>query len=381
MFNLSEKDINLRATAASKEDAILQISATLTKSGYVKDGYIKGMLNREHQSPTFLGNGIAIPHGTIDTRDQVLKTGITIYQFPQGVSWGEEQTAYIVIGIAAKSNEHITLLRQLTHVISDKKTAQAIQKADNATLLRNLIIGKKNIQLLKFDSSMITLNADVKSLNSLQILNLVRLQDEQTISPEFISHVLSTSPHYLGQGVWLSDSYKGNLHSAITLSTPKSLITHQNLPIKILITLSYADEQVEVFLSNLSQLLQRQKMNTLLHNMNADTIISIFQKKEKTSLVSSTELTKKFIIRTMHGLHTRPSTLLVTTIKQFSSVITITNLDCTSIPINGRSLMKVISLGAKQGHCLQIHAKGLDAIEAMCAIKETIQNGLGEEIT
>lgn len=53
------------------------------------DGYVNGMLAREQQTSTFLGNGIAIPHGTTDTRDQVLKTGVQVYQFPQGVLWGE----------------------------------------------------------------------------------------------------------------------------------------------------------------------------------------------------------------------------------------------------------------------------------------------------
>ncbi len=51
------------------------------------------MLAREQQTSTFLGNGIAIPHGTTDTRDQVLKTGVKVYQFPQGVLWGEGQVA------------------------------------------------------------------------------------------------------------------------------------------------------------------------------------------------------------------------------------------------------------------------------------------------
>lgn len=75
------------------------------------------MLAREQQTSTFLGNGIAIPHGTTDTRDQVLKTGVQVYQFRR-VSPGEGQTAYVAIGIAASSDEHLGLLRQLTHVLS-----------------------------------------------------------------------------------------------------------------------------------------------------------------------------------------------------------------------------------------------------------------------
>lgn len=58
------------------------------QAGNVAEGYVNGMLAREQQTSTFLGNGIAIPHGTTDTRDQVLKTGVQVFQFPEGVTWG-----------------------------------------------------------------------------------------------------------------------------------------------------------------------------------------------------------------------------------------------------------------------------------------------------
>ena len=64
------------------------------------------MLAREQQTSTYLGNGIAIPHGTTDTRDLVLQTGVQVFQFPQGIARGDDQTAYVVIGIAARSDEH-----------------------------------------------------------------------------------------------------------------------------------------------------------------------------------------------------------------------------------------------------------------------------------
>lgn len=380
MFNLSVQDIHLAATADSKENAIKHVASALTEAGYVKDGYVLGMLNRETQAPTFLGNGIAIPHGTTDTRDQVLKTGVAVFQFPQGIDWGEDQTAYIVIGIAAQSNEHLALLRQLTHVLSDETIAQAMAKADSAELLRSLLMGEKKIQPIKFDGSMVTLNVDAKSLSSLQALNLVHLQDEQVVTPEFMTHVLTNTPHYLGQGVWLSDSPNGNLHSAITLATPKSPLNHQDLPVKMLITLSYADDQPAAFLRNLNQLLQHQQIDTLLQVTDANALAALLVGAEETQSSASDGLTEEFVIRNPHGLHTRPSTLLVSTIKKFESTITVANLDGTAKPVNGRSLMKVVSLGAKKGHRLQFHAEGVDAAEAMSAIGQAINDGLGEEV-
>ncbi len=105
--------------------------------------YVDGMLAREQQTSTYLGNGIAIPHGTTDTRDQVLNTGVQVFQFPQGIEWGADQTAYIVIGIAARSDEHLALLRQLTHVLSDDAVAARLAKTTSAEELRSLLMGEQ----------------------------------------------------------------------------------------------------------------------------------------------------------------------------------------------------------------------------------------------
>lgn len=69
MFHLTPQDIHLAAEAGNKEEAIRQVAAALVQAGYVGEGYVQGMLQREKQTPTYLGNGIAIPHGTTDTRD------------------------------------------------------------------------------------------------------------------------------------------------------------------------------------------------------------------------------------------------------------------------------------------------------------------------
>ena len=70
MFQLSTQDIHLAAQADSKNEAITQVAAALTQAGNVAAGYLDGMLAREQQTSTYLGNGIAIPHGTTDTRDR-----------------------------------------------------------------------------------------------------------------------------------------------------------------------------------------------------------------------------------------------------------------------------------------------------------------------
>ncbi|PLV52596.1 HPr family phosphocarrier protein, partial [Erwinia sp. B116] len=89
-------------------------------------------------------------------------------------------------------------------------------------------------------------------------------------------------------------------------------------------------------------------------------------------------LTEEFVIRNEHGLHARPGTALVSVIKQFNCDVTVTNLDGSGKPANGRSLMKVVALGVKKGHRLRFTASGEDARAALDAVGEAIASGLGE---
>ncbi|MBQ0607179.1 fused PTS fructose transporter subunit IIA/HPr protein [Providencia rettgeri] len=383
MFNLPISDIHLAAAASDKKNAIEQVAKALENAGYAKSGYAQGMLNRETQAPTFLGNGIAIPHGTTQTRDQVLKTGFAVFQFPNGIDWGDNQTAYIVIGIAAQSNEHLELLRQLTHIISDEHTADAMAKADTPEALKQLLMGERQTQPVKLDDSMVTVSAQVDNINTLKIQNIINLQNVQAVSTDFITQVLTQTPSYLGQGIWLSDSPIGNIQNAIAITTVKKTFSFQGNPVNALITLSYANYQIETFLLKINNLLKNKELNLINNNGNVNNLINLLRSEDshtESESSSTSGITQDFTVLNPHGLHTRPSTQLVTTIKQFESTITVSNLDGTATPVNGRSLMKIVSLGAKCGHRLRIHAEGTDAQEAIVTIGEAINSGLGEEI-
>ncbi|EMI7063965.1 fused PTS fructose transporter subunit IIA/HPr protein [Providencia rettgeri] len=383
MFNLPISDIHLAAAASDKKNAIEQVAKALENAGYAKSGYAQGMLNRETQAPTFLGNGIAIPHGTTQTRDQVLKTGFAVFQFPNGIDWGDNQTAYIVIGIAAQSNEHLELLRQLTHIISDEHTADAMAKADTPEALKQLLMGERQTQPVKLDDSMVTVSAQVDNINTLKIQNIINLQNARAVSTDFITQVLTQTPSYLGQGIWLSDSPIGNIQNAIAITTVKKTFSFQGNPVNALITLSYANYQIETFLLKINNLLKNKELNLINNTDNVNNLINLLRSEDshtESESSSTSGITQDFTVLNPHGLHTRPSTQLVTTIKQFESTITVSNLDGTATPVNGRSLMKIVSLGAKCGHRLRIHAEGTDAQEAIVTIGEAINSGLGEEI-
>lgn len=384
MFQLELSAIHPGASAGDKEDAIRQVAAALTAAGHVGEGYVNGMLAREQQTTTYLGNGIAIPHGTTDTRDLVLKTGVQVYQFPQGINWGDDQTAYVVIGIAAKSDEHLALLRQLTHVLSDDSVAEQLKSTDSAETLRSLLMGEKQGSEFKFDTSLIATDVAAGDLITLQALNAGRLQQAGAVDASFVSKVISNRPLNLGQGIWLSDSSEGNLTSAIAVSRSAVPFEVEGQNAALLITVAVTDDQPLTVLNYLSDLLYSQKADRLL-SADAAGILALLtsevsEQAELTSEVSEQAdvLTEEFTIRNEHGLHARPGTALVSVIKQYNAEITVTNLDGSGKPANGRSLMKVVALGVKKGHRLRFTASGEDARAALDAIGEAIAAGLGE---
>lgn len=373
MFQLELQAIHTGASAQNKEDAIRQVAAALTAAGNVAEGYVNGMLAREQQTSTFLGNGIAIPHGTTDTRDLVQKTGVQVFQFPQGVAWGEDQTAYVAIGIAAKSDEHLALLRQLTHVLSDDSVAEQLKTA-SAEDLRALLMGEKQAAEFSFDTSLITLDVAAGDLITLQALNAGRLQAAGAVEASFVADVMAATPLSLGQGIWLSDSSRGNLRSAVAVSRAAAPGEYQGEKVALLVTVSAVDERPLEVLSYLSTLLQNGKADRLLKADAAGVYALLTSEVDEQAEVLSAE----FTIRNEHGLHARPGTALVSVIKQFNSDITVTNLDGSGKPANGRSLMKVVALGVKKGHRLRFTASGEDAQQALNAIEEAINSGLGE---
>lgn len=106
------------ASAASKAEAIDWVGGLLMAEGLVTDAYVKAMHDREAIISTYLGNGIALPHGTGENQESILQTGLAVAQFPAGVPWNDEQ-ARLVIGLAAKSEEHIPILSRLAGVLED----------------------------------------------------------------------------------------------------------------------------------------------------------------------------------------------------------------------------------------------------------------------
>ncbi|EMW5167940.1 HPr family phosphocarrier protein [Raoultella ornithinolytica] len=246
-MQLTSADIYFDHEVKTKDEALQHIVRCLTEAGHTTPAYLNGMRERERQISTYLGNGIAIPHGTPQSRDAVSKTGVKVLACPQGVDWGEEQTAYLIVGIAAQDNEHLDILRQLTHALSDERVPGALSHAESPQAVLDILAG----HILPVDG------------------------EDVTPPPEF-------------------------------------------------------DEEAT------------------------------------------------FTLRNPHGLHARPSAVLVKAVKQWQSQIRVENLDTRSAIVDAKNLMRVVSLGAKQGHRLHFMASGEDAHQALEAISRAFNAGLGE---
>jgi PTS system mannitol-specific IIC component len=128
LFKLGAENIFLGRTASNKEEAIRFAGEQLVKGGYVQPEYVDAMLEREKLTPTYLGESIAVPHGTVEAKDRVLKTGVVFCQYPEGVRFGEDEDdiARLVIGIAARNNEHIQVITSLTNALDDETVIQCL---------------------------------------------------------------------------------------------------------------------------------------------------------------------------------------------------------------------------------------------------------------
>ncbi|WP_406628008.1 PTS mannitol transporter subunit IICBA [Pectobacterium carotovorum] len=146
LFQLGAGNVFLNQHATDKEQAIRFAGEQLVKGGYVEPAYVEAMLEREKLTSTYLGESIAVPHGTIEAKDRVLKTGVVFCQYPEGVRFGDEddEVARLVIGIAARNNEHIQVITSLTNALDDDAVIERLAQTQDVQEVLDLLSGKKS---------------------------------------------------------------------------------------------------------------------------------------------------------------------------------------------------------------------------------------------
>ena len=135
MSILSKDQISLPTSATDKANAIRKAGELLVKAGCVLPEYVDGMLTREKSMSTSLGNGVAIPHGVYENREHILQTGISVLQLKDGVEWDEGEKVFMVIGIAASSDEHVGVLSNLADVIDNEENLTELLKTNDPDVI------------------------------------------------------------------------------------------------------------------------------------------------------------------------------------------------------------------------------------------------------
>ena len=128
---LQKKNIRLNVSFKDKDEAVEMAGNMLLESGYVDESYIDLMKKREETMSTFMGNGLAIPHGVAESRGECIikESGIVVIQVPDGVDFGNGNLAYMVIGIAGKGDEHLEILSNIAMIFDDADNVEALKTA------------------------------------------------------------------------------------------------------------------------------------------------------------------------------------------------------------------------------------------------------------
>jgi PTS system mannitol-specific IIA component len=135
---LLERAIRLDGSAGSAEEAIRQTGQLLVDIGAVDTSYVDSMLEREQSVSTVMGEGVAIPHGTNESKDAVLRDALSFVKFPDGVDWNGKPVT-IAIGIAATGNSHVGILSKLAMILVDPVSARLLRETTDVSEVMELL--------------------------------------------------------------------------------------------------------------------------------------------------------------------------------------------------------------------------------------------------
>ncbi|GHA12595.1 phosphoenolpyruvate--protein phosphotransferase [Oceanisphaera arctica] len=371
MFSLTAQDVKTGVPLADKAAVIQALADWLEQDGHVAAGYGAGMLTREAQNSTYLGQGIAIPHGTQECRHLIKNTGIKAMHLPDGVPWGGGERAYLVLGIAAGSDEHLDLLKQLARTLSRDGLFERVKAARQSQEVLQLLQGNAESAtetkfVLSADRVAVKARAGTLELLVEQAATLMQL------NPTEESALQQSAGMYIGQGWWLKQIPADDKPGAALLTA--SGITHRQQPVSGLLALAVRGSEHKTLLTRVADWLAAGRGAELAGQDSAEALLNVL----KRGPVSLSSHQRTVVVRNTHGLHARPGAMLVQAAKNFDADIQVCNLDGDEHWVSAKSLMKMIGLGVKAGHQLVFRAEGPDAEAALDALTEAVNGGLGE---
>jgi PTS system mannitol-specific IIA component len=125
-------------TATTRDEAIREAGALLVATGAVREDYIASMLEREASVSTYMGNFLAIPHGTNEAKDSILRSALTLVRYAEPIDWNGDPVRFAV-GIAGLNNEHLEILSKIAIVFSDEDEVAKLLAAGSAEEIFTLL--------------------------------------------------------------------------------------------------------------------------------------------------------------------------------------------------------------------------------------------------
>lgn len=373
MLELTVGQISMGQTAVDKAAALQLLADLLVADGLVAPGYLQGLQAREQQGSTFLGQGIAIPHGTPQTRDQVYATGVRLMQFPEGVDWGDGQIVYLAIGIAAKSDEHLRLLQLLTRALGETDLGEALRQAKTPEALLKLLQGAP--QELALDAQMISLGASVDDFEELVWRGARLLRRAECVNNGFAAVLQQVEPLPLGDGLWWLHSEQMVNKPGLAFVTPDKAMRHLGQPLNGLFCLASLGESHQALLERLCALLIEGRGQELGRATSSRAVLQALGGDVPPDWPS-----ERVPLANAHGLHARPAKILAQLAKSFEGEVRVRVVDSAENPVSVKSLSKLLSLGVRRGQVLEFIAEPAIASDALPTLIAAVREGLGEEV-
>ncbi|WP_025095158.1 phosphoenolpyruvate--protein phosphotransferase [Acinetobacter soli] len=372
MLVLEPQHVHMHQHAGDKAEALQCLINILVEDQLVTAEYLSGLEAREKQSATYLGQGIAIPHGTPQSREFILNTGVRLAHFPDGVVWDGENVIYLAVVIAAKSDEHLQVLQILTRALS-KDVHELVKSATTAEQIIEILQAQP--QSLVLHENLIQTDTQVDDIEDFFWNASKLLKQQKLVEPGFISQLNPKNTIQIQDDLWSISGSGYVKQPAVSIVKANQPLVFQGSTIKTLICIA-ENEQLDTQQFNrlMDVLFQPQVQQQLDDEQSSNQIAKLVGAETIPDWPS-----RNILLANAHGLHARPATQLVNLTKTFSGDLQV-SVDGGSF-VSAKSLTKLLSLGCQRGQRLTFIAEpDTDAILALDQIVEAVRDGLGEEV-
>ncbi|MEO9278355.1 phosphoenolpyruvate--protein phosphotransferase [Acinetobacter sp. WA-87] len=372
MLALEPQHIHMNQRAVDKTHALKCLVDILENDGLVTPEYITGLINREQQSATYLGQGIAIPHGTPQSREYILKTGIRLAHFPEGVIWDGENKIYLAVVIAAKSDEHLQVLQILTRALMHDVSEQVKNASKPEQIIELLQAQPLSLAL---HENLIQTEIDAQDIEDLFWTASQTLKKHNFVKCGFLSSLNPEQAIQLQDQIWSISSNQFVQQPAISITKPSNALELNGKKLNTLVCIAANDQLDNARFNRLIDILfnpeqvaeldKTQTPNEIAKIIGADVIPDWPQ--------------RSVVLANAHGLHARPATHLVNLTKTFQGDIQVAVDDGNFV--SAKSLTRLLALGCKRGQTLRFIAEPeTDAVDALDKVIFAVEQGLGEEV-